>query len=288
MTKITNFVWKPVDDCIISEVDETGTVQAVYTHDPVAKVVTTADGQKFKYEYLLSTVPLPQLAGMLGHPMQMNAVTSLRFTRTHIVGIGLRGQPPESLATQCWSYFPQSDIPFYRLTVLSNLSQGCVPEAGCTWSLMAEIAEPHGQVVAKDGVIRSVTASLRSLQLINENDVISRWHRRLEFGYPVPTRNRDCILRGLGHFLESQGIFSRGRFGAWIYEISNQDRSFMQGVELVNRLAGLGHEVTLQSALPARGTQEIEILEVNPENLVREVVPFVLPELSVIRKDKHG
>jgi RHS repeat-associated protein len=34
MTKITNFVWNPVDDCIISEVDETGAVQAVYTNEP--------------------------------------------------------------------------------------------------------------------------------------------------------------------------------------------------------------------------------------------------------------
>jgi RHS repeat-associated protein len=34
MTKITNFVWNPVDDCIISEVDETGAVQAIYTNEP--------------------------------------------------------------------------------------------------------------------------------------------------------------------------------------------------------------------------------------------------------------
>jgi RHS repeat-associated protein len=34
MTKITNFVWNSVDDCVISEVDETGTVQAVYTNEP--------------------------------------------------------------------------------------------------------------------------------------------------------------------------------------------------------------------------------------------------------------
>ncbi|RLS75691.1 MAG: hypothetical protein DWI00_07400 [Planctomycetota bacterium] len=34
MTKITNFVWNSVDDCIISEVDETGAVQAAYTNEP--------------------------------------------------------------------------------------------------------------------------------------------------------------------------------------------------------------------------------------------------------------
>ena len=36
--------------------------------------------------------------------------------------------------------------------------------------------------------------------------------------------------------LEEQNIFSRGRFGAWKYEIRNQDHTFMQGVEWVNNL----------------------------------------------------
>ena len=34
MTKITNFVWNSVDDCVISELDGTGAVQAVYTNEP--------------------------------------------------------------------------------------------------------------------------------------------------------------------------------------------------------------------------------------------------------------
>ena len=31
----------------------------------------------------------------------------------------------------------------------------------------------------------------------------------------------------------------------WRYEVSNQDHAFMQGVEVVNRLTGLGDEETL-------------------------------------------
>ena len=45
--------------------------------------------------------------------------------------------------------------------------------------------------------------------------------------------------------LEANGVYSRGRFGAWKYEVSNQDHSFMQGVEVVNRLAGIGDEPTI-------------------------------------------
>jgi hypothetical protein len=35
-------------------------------------------------------------------------------------------------------------------------------------------------------------------------------------------------------YLMDHGIYSRGRFGAWEYEIGNMDHSVMQGVELVN------------------------------------------------------
>ena len=38
-------------------------------------------------------------------------------------------------------------------------------------------------------------------------------------------------------------IFSRGRFGAWKYEVGNMDHSFMQGVELADRSV-LGTEET--------------------------------------------
>ncbi|MDQ3979703.1 MAG: hypothetical protein M3314_09140, partial [Actinomycetota bacterium] len=37
-------------------------------------------------------------------------------------------------------------------------------------------------------------------------------------------------------WLRSQDIWSRGRFGAWLYEIGNMDHSAMQGVEFVNQV----------------------------------------------------
>jgi len=37
-------------------------------------------------------------------------------------------------------------------------------------------------------------------------------------------------------WLEARGIFSRGRFGMWKYEVSNTDHTLMQGVEVVDRL----------------------------------------------------
>jgi len=52
----------------------------------------------------------------------------------------------------------------------------------------------------------------------------------------VPTVGRDEALGTVQPWLRSRAIYSRGRFGAWLYEIGNMDHSAMQGVELVNRV----------------------------------------------------
>ncbi len=74
-------------------------------------------------------------------------------------------------------------------------------------------------------------------RLIRPTDqVLSRCHRFLRHGYPTPSLDRDEILASVRPRLEDLRIFSRGRFGAWKYEVSNQDHSFAQGYECVNRL----------------------------------------------------
>lgn len=83
------------------------------------------------------------------------------------------------------------------------------------------------------------------MRLVNEShQVLSTWHYRAPYGYPTPTLGRDAALNALQPALERHKIYSRGRFGGWKYEVSNQDHSLMQGVELVNRLALGVPEVT--------------------------------------------
>ena len=55
--------------------------------------------------------------------------------------------------------------------------------------------------------------------------------RTLLFSYPVPYLHRDEHIHSFDSFLLQHGIYSRGRFGAWKYEVANQDHSCAQGVE---------------------------------------------------------
>ena len=56
-------------------------------------------------------------------------------------------------------------------------------------------------------------------------------------------------MRAAHPALHERGIFSRGRFGAWRYEVGNMDHSVAQGVEWANRVVegAVDDELTYQA-----------------------------------------
>lgn len=200
--------------------------------------VLLSDGTALPYDRLISTMPLdyllrnvedqPDLAGHAG---------KLKYSSSHIIGVGMQGSPPECLRTKCWIYFPEPDVPFYRVTVFSNYSPNNVAVPGKQWSLMAEVSESPEKPVDSARIVEDVTAGLHEAGLIPQGTRIeSLWYRRLEHGYPTPFVGRDALLNTVEPRLRELGIWSRGRFGGWKYEVANQDHSLMQGVEAANHL----------------------------------------------------
>jgi hypothetical protein len=67
----------------------------------------------------------------------------------------------------------------------------------------------------------------------------------LEHGYPTPSLGRDEVLTHALPWLKEQGIWSRGRFGSYKYEVANQDHSLMLGVEAADNMLYGAQELTL-------------------------------------------
>jgi protoporphyrinogen oxidase len=204
-----------------------------------------ADGSSVRYETLISSLPVDTLTKLMRSPELQKSATGLAYSSTHIVGIGLTGQPAENLKKKCWMYFPENNCPFYRVTLFSNYSPNNVPDARKHWSLMAEVSESAHKPVDAQRITDDVIQGMRNTRLIGEgHEIISIWKTRVDHGYPTPTLSRDVALAAIQPKLASMGIHSRGRFGGWKYEVSNQDHSLMQGVELVNKLVHGVPEVT--------------------------------------------
>eukprot|EP00668_Euglena_longa_P042002 GGOE01055351.1.p1 GENE.GGOE01055351.1~~GGOE01055351.1.p1 ORF type:complete len:1118 (+),score=394.62 GGOE01055351.1:302-3355(+) len=217
-------------------------LNSVVEHIGPSKEITLVGGAKVPYDCLLSTLPMDRLLTLLSPKLRPEGVTSTTFVHqtVHIVGLGFHGTLPAHLHGVHWLYFPEPDIPFYRVTVLSTFSPRLVPGPGF-YSILAEVSESKYRTVDQDNI---VDATLQACQAINLTSpttrVASVWHKRIEHGYPVPYLHRDRDVHTADEQLRSAGIWSRGRFGGWKYEVSNQDHVCMQGVEAVdNMLLGL-------------------------------------------------
>nr|QBK90807.1 MAG: uncharacterized protein LCPAC201_01080 [Pithovirus LCPAC201] len=220
-------------------------------------LVHIPSGEKFwtDYDILISTMPLNLLLKSIqGSNQDLTEMKKIGqkfvYNAVHVVGIGLKGEMPETLKNKTWLYLPEDDTPFYRISVFSRYSDDHVPDPKKNWSLLCEASEvistwgdQNMKKQIKSGnqrkteILRQTIPSLLKYGLIkNKNQVISIFHKRLDQGYPVPFLKRDKYLSIIQPWLESNNIFSRGRFGGWKYEVSNQDHSFMQGVEVIDRI----------------------------------------------------
>jgi UDP-galactopyranose mutase len=205
--------------------------------DPAAKQVRTADGRVWDYDVLLSTMPLNRLIGQMeGVPASVeSAVDGLDWSGSHIVGVGIDRKAD---TTKNWIYFPEPDVPFYRVTYLSNYSPYMTPEPDQTLFLTETSHSVH-KPEDPSTIVARVIDGLISTGLMEEDDrerIATTWLCSPDMSYPVPSVTRDASLGTIQPWLRSNDVFSRGRFGAWLYEIGNMDHSAMQGVEFVNHV----------------------------------------------------
>jgi protoporphyrinogen oxidase len=224
------------------------------------RIITFSDGATDRYDALLSTMPVDVLLrdvlksdlGSIPDHIRQTA-QRLRHSGGYMVGIGIKRPCP---STKSWMYFPEDNCPFYRVTYLSNYSPNMTPEPyetdatgrrnGRYYSLLCETSYSEFKPVNEATIVEDTIRGLINAGMMTEDeraDIVSTWVYKADYSYPTPSVDRDDILSIVIPWLEERGIYSRGRFGMWKYEVANTDHSLMQGVELVNRLL-LGEKET--------------------------------------------
>jgi protoporphyrinogen oxidase len=219
--------------------------------DSEAREVHFANGQSARYDVLINTSPLDLLVRACDQAPERlkTAAADLVHNGGLIVGLGIEAARTDS---KCWMYFPESNSPFYRVTNFHNYAAQNVPGGDTVRysSLMCETTYSPTKPEEKGGIVEETVQGLVNSGLLPESErekVVSRYLIDIPYSYPVPTLGRDRALAEIQPWLEQREIYSRGRFGAWRYEVGNMDHSFMQGVEVVDRIVRGKIEHTVQS-----------------------------------------
>ena len=199
------------------------------------KEVITENGNIFKYDNLINTIPLKELSKISNcHVNIKKKISKLLHSNTHIIGIGVRDKIPEIIKDKHWMYFPQNNLLFYRVSILSNYSNKLCRK-DC-YSLLVEVCESNEKKIELN-IIETVIQNLLDIKFINnKNVIVSKYYTNVKYGYPTPMFGRDKLLYEINKSFESYNIFNRGRFASHIYELSNMDDSYCIGYDIAKRI----------------------------------------------------
>lgn len=213
--------------------------------------VSFEDGTGDGYDFLVSTAPIDLLARMLkpADNQLLDAAHQLEHNNLLVLGLGLEKKIETG---RCWIYFTDPKMPCYRATYFSHYSPFNVPDGNVDRysSFMCEVSFRAGETRDPEKTLDEIIAGLIRANIMAQSDrakIVSRYHRAVHYSYPIPTLGRDQALDVLQPALMNQGVYSRGRFGAWRYEIGNMDHSVMMGVEAVDHILAGEKEAVFES-----------------------------------------
>jgi len=196
------------------------------------KTLTLQEGQTQAYDWLVSTMPLPALLRLIEDvPAAFKkAAGKLAFVSVHNINIGIN-RP--QVSDYHWIYFPQPDLPFYRVGFYSNFSPRMAPRN--TSSLYIEIASNPS--VKKDAatLLPASINGLRQCGILKKKDrVVAQHASTIKYAYVVFDKFRSSLLPSVFAYLNKHGVISAGRYGSWTYD--SMEDSLVHGKKIAGIL----------------------------------------------------
>jgi protoporphyrinogen oxidase len=198
-----------------------------------ARTAEIAGGETVSYDRLVVTTPLPGFLSMCrGGPVDWAAEAArLDWSVVGCVNLGVeRAGVGDGVH---WIYFPDPDVPFYRVGFPSNFSAAVAPPG--TSSLYVEFGlrrdEPFDPSDLED---RAIATLVREGILRSDDPIAVRDTIRIDPGYVIFDRARQEVMARVIPALEALGVHPIGRYGAWTY--SYMERAILDGLELAERI----------------------------------------------------
>ena len=202
---------------------------------PKEHILVLEDGRRYRYENLISTMPLPELVKLVGSQAPAaihNAAKGLRHVSIRCVNLGI-DRP--NLTDKHWIYYPEETI-FHRIFVQGNASPECNAPGG--FGFTCEISYSPWKPLPLDGsdLIARCIADCIKVGMISEQDkVIAANLIDMPYAYVVYDHARAENVATIRHWMEQQDITLAGRYSEWEYY--NSDHAFLAGKKAAELIA---------------------------------------------------
>ena len=199
----------------------------VVSISPEKHLLMLADGRQYKYENLISTMPLPELIRRMGNeapePIR-KAAAALRHVSVRCVNLGI-GR--ENISEKHWIYYPEDTI-FHRIFLQGNASPQCNPPGG--FGLTCEISYSPAKPLPCDGqelIDRCVEDCIKVGMMTPEDKLITANLVDMPYAYVVYDHVRKQNVETVKKWLSKRDIVLSGRYSEWEYY--NSDHAFLAG-----------------------------------------------------------
>jgi UDP-galactopyranose mutase len=200
--------------------------------DPHARLATTDDDQQYRWEFLVSTIPLPILVRIVaGTPARIRALAAELAYLSLRVELLLVGRQLDTSMQRV--YVADPGVPPHKI-VLNHNSSAYLRRRPCH-AIMAEVSlSPHKSIEVHEIATRT-TAFLCEIGVLRSPEDIA-WHGHVDvtYAYPVYTHQRPALVQEIKDWMAQHHIYTSGRFGDWEY--INSDRCVLKGLALAREL----------------------------------------------------
>jgi protoporphyrinogen oxidase len=203
--------------------------------DVIQREVETSKGNKWKWNKLISTMPLKELCKCTNDNRLIELSKGLSNSSTIVFNFGLKGQLKKELQKAHWIYVPDKAIPFYRVGFYSNISESLCPE-DCS-SIYVEVGKPCVELDTAEistDLQNQVIKNLGDIGWIDPGSIVCSAVHVIKFAYVHFSKNYDSIVPLILNILKSYDIFPLGRYGKWDY--TSIEDCILDAVSTVKRL----------------------------------------------------
>jgi protoporphyrinogen oxidase len=211
--------------------------EEVVAVDSRNKIVQTTAGSTYRYDRLVTSMPLKRLLEIITPRTDLPSPDRLRHTSTLLVNAVLKRKRKRFH----WVYLAEEKFPFYRAGLYAGH-----PFPACY--LERNVPPGVPPVFDRDALLADISFTLKELQIIENSAEIRYFDARIiPVSYVVFDTHWHSLVPPALKALEARDIYSIGRFGTWNYS------SMANDIRDAREAAGSGLGPTPAGTGPAAG-----------------------------------